>query len=265
MKTVQNYLHTKESGQVAIIILLMMVVLLTVGLSLASRTTQDVFLSQQDAESTRVFNAAEVGLENALSTNFDSIQGSEEIQIPDSDTVANVITNTTILPTTTLETQVVEGAAVHLNLEGLSGSQVELSWARENSCDAAASILMSIYYSDGATTKVVHEAFAPGDCRSSDEFAVITTLAEPGSGYFRRTNVTIPTDALYARIRAVYNDTSIKVSGSGLSNQYYVIRSQADTTQGAESRTVEVGRTLSTAPLFMDYALYSGADIVQNP
>lgn len=260
MQFLNTFSNKKESGQVAIIILLIMVVLLTVGLSLASRTTQDVFLSQQEAESARVFNAAEVGLEDALSQDFDSISGT--YVVPDNGAVSDVDTTTTITSTTTLETQVVEGAAVHLDLNGFSGN-VELSWARENNCNDAASILMSIYYTDGTSseTEVVHEAFSPGNCRA-DEFEEITTAG--ASGYYRRTTVAIPANALFARLRPVYNDTSLKVTGTGLPNQYFVIRSEADNAEGEENRTVEVGRTLSTAPLFMDYALYSGAGIVQD-
>ena len=95
-----------QSGQVAIVILLIMVVLLTVGLSLASRTTQELFLSQQESESARVFNAAEVGIEDALSQDFDAITGTVTLNPT---TVSDVTTATTIQPVGTLETQLVQG------------------------------------------------------------------------------------------------------------------------------------------------------------
>src|SRR3989344_6964006 len=60
-----------QSGQVGVIILLIMVVLLTLGVSLASRSSQQVYLSTQQAESTRVFNAAEAGIESALSASLE--------------------------------------------------------------------------------------------------------------------------------------------------------------------------------------------------
>src|SRR6185369_1704811 len=68
--------RTTQSGQIGIIIILIMVVLLTVGLSLASRSTREVRLSQQEVESNRVFNVAEAGIEQALSSDF-SFQGEE--------------------------------------------------------------------------------------------------------------------------------------------------------------------------------------------
>ncbi len=261
-KTSQFQKINNQSGQIAIVILLIMVVLLTVGLSLASRTTQELFLSQQEAESARVFNAAEVGVEDALSQDFDAITGTVTLNPT---TVSDVTTTTTIQPRSTLETQLVEGAAVHLNLAG-SGGTVTINWARETACASAASLLMSIYYEDEVSpgnfiTEVIHEALAPGNCRA-DEFAVINNAGS--DGYYRQTTVTLPTNPLFARIRAVYADTALRVTGAGLPTQAFTIRSAANTQIGEESRTVEVGRTLSGAPSFMDYSVYSGSGIIQD-
>jgi Tfp pilus assembly protein PilX len=252
------------SGQIAIVILLIMVVLLTVGLSLASRTTQELFLSQQESESARVFNAAEVGLEDALSQDFDLI-GDEFKTLPESTTVNEVTTVTTINPNNTLETQIVEGSAVHIDLSGYPGTTMTVDWARETDCTAA-SVLVSIYYDHDGVTKVVHEALGAtngsGLCESSSDFTPILVGNPP---YSFSSDVSLPKTSgqtpLFARIRAVYNDTSIRVSGHNLPTQFFTIRSAANTDVGEESRTVEVGRTLSGAPSFMDYAVYSGGGI----
>ena len=255
------------SGQIAIIILLIMVVLLTVGLSLASRTTQELFLSQQESESARVFNAAEVGLEDALSQNFDEISG-ERILNPT--TVSQVTTQTTINSNNTLETKIVEGSAVHIDLSGYLGSTMTVEWARETDCTAA-SVLVSIYYDDAGTTKVVHEALGSTNggslCESSSEFTPIFGNNNPNSPYTFSSDVSLPTAPLFARVRAVYNDTSIRVSGgNNFPTQFFTIRSEANTDVGEESRTVEVGRTLSGAPSFMDYSIYSGNNIsIESP
>src|SRR3990167_5038568 len=57
-----------QSGQVALIVLLVMVVMLTLGISIAQRGVADVRISQQEEDSARAFQAAEAGLEQALST-----------------------------------------------------------------------------------------------------------------------------------------------------------------------------------------------------
>lgn len=260
---------TNTSGQVAIVILLIMVVLLTVGLSLASRTTQELFLSQQESESARVFNAAEVGVEDALSQDFDLITGTVTLN---PDTVADVTTQTTISPSSTLETQLVEGAAVHLNLQNYNGN-FTINWARETTCNAdaannpgAASLLVSIYFEEAGVTKVTHEVLTPCTRTPDDQFTLVNTAGT--NGYYRQRSISVPPTmggtTLFARVRAVYADTALRVTGTGLPTQFFTIRSAANTQVGEESRTVEVGRTLSGAPSFMDYAVYSGAGITQD-
>ncbi|MCL5676241.1 MAG: hypothetical protein M1120_03915 [Patescibacteria group bacterium] len=56
----------KQSGQALVIILLVLVVILTVGLALVSRTVGDIKLSSQTELSNRAFNAAEAGVEQVL-------------------------------------------------------------------------------------------------------------------------------------------------------------------------------------------------------
>lgn len=58
-----------EKGQTVLIILLIMAVMLTVGLSLASRSITDVKISQQSQEGARAFWVAQAGLERAIKAN----------------------------------------------------------------------------------------------------------------------------------------------------------------------------------------------------
>ncbi|MFH0863897.1 MAG: PilX N-terminal domain-containing pilus assembly protein, partial [Candidatus Gottesmanbacteria bacterium] len=56
----------KQNGQILLIVLLVMVVGLTMGLSLATRSATDVKISSQLEHSSRAFAAAEAGIEAAL-------------------------------------------------------------------------------------------------------------------------------------------------------------------------------------------------------
>ena len=56
----------KDSGQVLLTVVLVMIVALTVGLSLASRSIVEVRTSSEDADSQRALAAAEAGIEQAL-------------------------------------------------------------------------------------------------------------------------------------------------------------------------------------------------------
>jgi len=257
-------MHKNQSGQIAIVILLIMVVLLTIGLSLASRTTQEVFLSQQEAESTRVFNAAESGIEDALSQDFSAI--SAETTLADVG-IPNVTTTTKITPQGVLETQITEGSTVHLDLSAnFAGNTIAVEWSRVADCDSSASIIATTYYDDLVVTKAVHKAFGPvSPCtgsRDTDEFTQIA-LNSGSDGYIYRETITLPANPLFMRIKAIYNDTPLRITGAEASNQFFVIRAEADNDLGDENRTIEVGRGLSTAPSFMDYSVYSGGALAQ--
>jgi Tfp pilus assembly protein PilX len=56
----------KENGQILLIVILTVVIALTIGLSVASRTITNLKLSKQNEESQRAFQAAEAGLSQAI-------------------------------------------------------------------------------------------------------------------------------------------------------------------------------------------------------
>jgi hypothetical protein len=58
--------NNRTSGQAVLIILLVMAVILTIGLSVVSRSVTDINISQQSEDSARAFSAAEAGIEQAL-------------------------------------------------------------------------------------------------------------------------------------------------------------------------------------------------------
>lgn len=58
-----------QSGQAVLIILLIMTVILTIGLSVVSRSVTDVKISQQTQEAARAFWVAQAGLEKAIKAN----------------------------------------------------------------------------------------------------------------------------------------------------------------------------------------------------
>lgn len=59
----------RNSGQAILILLLVMAVVLTVGLSVVSRSVTDIKISQQSQESARSFWVAQAGLEEAIRAN----------------------------------------------------------------------------------------------------------------------------------------------------------------------------------------------------
>jgi hypothetical protein len=255
-----------QSGQVGIAILLTMTVLLTMGLSVASRSTEDLFLSEQQSESARVFNAAEAGIEDALSSSFD-FEG--QTSAGTVNTISDTSVDYEVTKQNILETRLFEGVSVKVDVDDsgvgiglLTDRNIDIDWSKETDCDTQdpSSLIISIFYDDAGTTRARYYAY--GACSRSDGF----TLGSNGTGnYYRTVNLPLLTGDLFVRIKAVYNDTHIRVAGDGwtLPVQAYNIRSEAKNDLGNETRAVEVNKTLDAAPAIMDYALFSGTTIVK--
>ena len=248
-------LYSSQSGQIAVVVLLIMVVLLTIGLSLAARTTQELFLSGQQSDSARVFNAAESGIEEALRDVSDS-----GTLMVDGISVAYSVNDSSVL-----ETRIVEGSSVHLNLSGYT-SPITIDWAKEANCSDRASFVATLFYDTAGETMTKQIAFGPSCDGHSDNFTNASTTT---GTYFHRyviAGTDIPTGTTFMRLQPVYADTDLKIAGSpGFPTQYHVISSRATYPEGNEERNIQVSRTLPAAPAYMDYALYSGGSITQQP
>lgn len=251
-----------QSGQVGVIILLIMVVLLVMSLSIAARTTQHISLSQQQADSARVFNAAEIGLEEALSSEQLSLgtDFSSSLELFSGE----VSVDYSVSAVSVLETRVFEGVSVEVDVTGaVDGNGMRVIWSKESDCGTQdpASLLLTVYFDDAGTTRVRHKAI--GACDRSDGFELAAGTSTDGFNWLY--DLDLLTDDFKVRLKPVYNDTHLKVSGNGwiLPTQNYNIRSEANSLQGDESRVVEVNRILPTAPSVLDYALYSGTTIVK--
>jgi hypothetical protein len=259
MFTLKHNLNVvSQRGQAGVIILLIMAGMLTVGLSLATRTTEEVLSTEQSKESTRVFNAAEAGIEAALSSDLNVITGGEITAIE------GVNVEYTVSKVNNLDTQLFEGVTVSVDLTGVTtGQQLRVDWSEVTDCgtDDPASLLLTILYDDAGITRARYLPLA--SCDRSDGFTLASTINE--NNLHRRYDVPLQTGDIMVRIKPVYNNTQIRVVGNGfdLPVQYFSVRSEADSEIGNETRVVEVNRTLSAAPSVLDYALYSGTTIIK--
>lgn len=240
-----------QSGQAGLIVLLLTVVLLTIGVSVASRATKDLTQSRQEEESNQVLYAAETGIEQALSEVL-TFSGTRNIVVD-----GNAVTYT-IRRLNTLNTYLFEGVSAQVNLPGSAGN-VSLSWLQN--CDAPASMMVTIINSAGTS-----RTFAYNPNCSSQPLANGNGFTSTSSNASYRGVVSVPVvsgDVMF-RIKPLYNNAHVLVSGSNFGDQMYNIRSSAVNSTGTEQRVVEVNRTLPAVPSFMDYAIYSGTTITTN-
>lgn len=256
---------SSQSGQVALIVLLLMVALLVAGLSLASRTAQDLMLSTSQLESSRVFSAAEAGIEEALSSEFD-FAGSEQLVELGSDYYEGANVSYSINKHSLLDVLIFEGVVVKVDLAGVAAATspaLKIDWSVESNCltEEPASLLISVYSQDAGVSKVRHYALA--GCDRGDEFELAGASSESGLNFYYQLPLT--TNDLFARIRPVYNGTRIKIEGVNFSlpTQYLSIRSQAENSSGDEVRIVTVERSLPAQPSVFDFVLFSGDTLIK--
>lgn len=270
--------RSKQSGQIAVAVILAVAAVIVVAVSLASRTTQEQSLTTQTTESTVTFNAAEAGVEQALSSVLTSLESAAYVTPPPSGSVTlnnNTTVDYTITQSPTLDVSLAEGATAQVSLDGdRNGSgdytgTIDILWGKDADCTKNASLIISLISNPSGSYRARYYAVGPyGGCadRSGDEF----TAASAGiDGYKNRYQIAVSSAAasadLMLRIKTVYADSPILVRGltSNLPTQQYIVRSTAVNTAGdkQETRVLEVKRSLPVAPNIMDYALYSGGNI----
>jgi Tfp pilus assembly protein PilX len=245
----------KQSGQVALIVLLVMIVLLTIGISLASRSISDVRISQDEKEALRAFSAAEAGIENILSQPTITA-GSQTVPV-----TTGIQANVTIEEVGEGASQTLNnGETMHIIFTGATPatSTLNINWIDKNvtaEMSNPASIEVIVYRIDYTMRRFAYNAMA-----QSNDF----TLINSGSGnYFRQVQITglnPATDALI-RIRVLYNQATVMVNSNGLLPvQMYNINSQAQA-EGEKIGRIAVERTVAILPPIFDYALFSNTNL----
>lgn len=235
-------LKHRRSGQTALIVLLVMVVVLTIGLSLVSHSITEVSISKDDEESMRAFSAAEAGIERAL----------QNITAPPSSiNVGGITADISVIPIagqTTISKDLLEGDYLEINLAGLSGSVgLNIRWT-----GTTAAIERTIYYTNGTVSRAGFSR--SGTCATGFTLDTDNSITMTANSGFR-----------LMRIRALCADSTITIiptSGS-LPVQAYEVQSKAAAGGSAESKTsaIEVSRSNPALPSIFDYILFSQGDL----
>jgi Tfp pilus assembly protein PilX len=281
-----------QSGQIAVVVLLIMVILLVMGLSLATRTSQESFFSQQTSETARVWNAAESGAEEALSKLSGGATPNEaSVSI---DNLNNSQVSATVTETKSFSGVVNQLSTVTVNLDTVSAASepkvLDIYWGKNEARSARAALLVSVYYLEASVTKVVHLTLGSGyDRNDGFDNRWVQYDENPFPGYLldhddggnaSRAKIFFPahTDEsvtnkifagkpLFARIKPLYANANITITGTNLPAQSYIVTSTATNALpnavGAETRKVQATRSLPSAPSILDYALYSGTTITK--
>ncbi len=249
--------HQKQTGQIGIIVILIMMVMLTVGLSLASRSVKEVDISSEGEQATRAFNTAEGGVEQALSKIYEYEQtGDSWDESPDTELLKYNIDKQN-----TFETKIFQGYSAKLPLE--NQSNLVILWSKID-CDhdpLPAAILVSIFSDRSGLIVSQHYAVDACAARSSNNFA--GTTAGAGDYEFRYVvgNLDVGQTPLFARITPVYNDAEIRVVDLPSTVQYDILARGRGSSETLETKAIAVDRTIPAAPAFMNFGIVSGGTI----
>lgn len=258
-----------KQGQAALIVLLVVAVALGFGLSIISQSTTDVRISTQEQNASRVFNAAEAGIEEALK-NISGIPlgATQTVTGLDGDIEVAYLVNAS----SDVEAGFGENEVVQVNLTGadVSLNTVTINWVKENSSaenpgctdENLTPASLQITLIKEASANYAKRSYAYNACEALDNN--MTFVATEGDGDFlKKVAVAVESDDALMRIRLVYNQATVAVSGNvALPTQGYEIASSAQVANVA-SKAIEVTRSEPAAPPIFDYVLFSGTSIVK--
>lgn len=253
-----------QSGQAGLIVVLLAVVVLTIGLSLFVRTSRQADITSQQEEAARIFNAAETGVEKALS----SILATEQDNVEFS-TIANqelLLDNNNakvalqVAQENKLETYLDQGSTAELTL--VSTDPITISWSKATCAQSPAALIIAVSNTDpGTSAKTTrYEAVKGSGCASGTNFTEANVGQAPYQ--FAHTLNLIAGDS-FVRIEPIFSGTDITAAGLSVNKGQFVVTSKAQDNSGGseQAKAIEVKRTLATPPSFMDYTVYSGTSV----
>lgn len=268
---------TYQSGQMVLIVVLVMVVALTIGLSMVARTTTDIKISRQQEESARAFSAAEAGIEELLKTgagNFASATLESGAKFSANVTTAEGADHFTFPEKILAGESQTLWLANHLEADGsldetpfYKADTLNLCWEETNPKTA---LEVAVFYKDGSDYKVARGAYDPdGGRQTLNNFG--STDSGSCLGFSNKKTLNFRTDfgvnpvsktLLFLRIRPYYNSAKVGVeaaSGAVFPSQGKEIISTG--TLGEISRKVRILHSWPAPPAIFDYVLFSGGDL----
>lgn len=241
-----------QHGQIGLIILLIMTVMLSVGVSIASRTVSEVRITQQEEESTRALNLAESAVESLLSRDLSGENYGSGNQ------ASGTLSNGSIYQVVKrdrLDITVQAGHTAEVNLVGIpASSSLNIAWTAAsgtlNCPNNEPAIVLELFKTDGTT-----EYSAYDSCTRSPSNNFLTPSGT------RNHSRTIDSTYAFARVKVLYANANLTVTGSNLPVQYYEVTTQSTT--GDSTRAVAAKQFLPALPSIFDYVLFSGAGLTK--
>jgi len=262
-----------KPGQSLLIILLIMAVGLTIGLSVVSRSVTDTRISRQEEESARAFSVAEAGIEKALQGDFESGElggvnysidtelqggsrlfnfGGENFSAGDPQSVWLVSLDENGDPDP--EGVIYDGSVLNFYWGDLNWNGAE---------ELTPALEVSLIYSDAGSFKIKKEGFDPLGSRTSTNG--LTLASDSCEDYhYCYEDFSLPVGAIpyLLRLKLLYNDEDHPLAveaqaGETLPAQGNCYVSTAVVPGSNITRRVRQCQFYQAPPAMLDYVLYS--------
>ena len=231
----------KQEGQVGVIVLLISAIVLVVGLSIANRVALEGQSTIQQEDSSRVFNTAETGVEQALNHIFEFEAGNVELDNQFNFTNENL--NQVNVSTEQEYIGFVQaGDMLRIEVEEGQTGTIDLNWSKTDCSQGAANLLIGHYYQGAESTA---DFYLVGSCENYDDQALIAANPATVVSYNFNHQFSINSgnnSSSFIRIYPLEVGTDINISASAglLSNVQYVVTSLAQNQSGSSAKAIEV-------------------------
>lgn len=261
------------SGQVGLLLLIIVGLVIGLVLSIASRSLTDTVLSRQEMENTAAFSLAESGIETAL---LKLTQGTTNLSWTDLPPESSGVFdgNYAITSSNSFEMYVKEGEGIEIDLTAFPGVSLSVNWSKDNvpfedptctgsegSGNSPAALGLTVVESADTVRRAFYNPNVAnlGLCGlSSNGFS---NSSSGSGGLMSSTTVTKQAGDQVLRVVPIYNGATVRISGVGLTEAMFRVQSVAK--GGDVQKEIEVKRSREAAGSVFDYALFSGSTIVK--
>jgi hypothetical protein len=262
-----------RNGQALLLIVVAMTIALALGINIASRTISSVSRTSRTDTFQRVKSAAEGGIEHFLSkgdTELSALAASGEVKTIDFSTTTgdNISTSADVLveeyKCTTedyYEFDLKKNETIQIKLSDI-GTTLPISWTSRVGSD----LYGQVYSNTTLLTKFYLRGGGSASNITVSSDAAVKNISKDATGYYTH-NLPLGTlvNETNLRLRAVGDDTHVRIPCVTLPNQGYVISSEGKLTNGGEvvaTSAAKVYKTYTYPSGLFDFALISeGASI----
>lgn len=276
----------KQSGQVLVLLILVMTIALATGLSIIQKSLSDISSASKVEQSSRAFSAAEAGIEKALkgdSSGVDFSDNSSKANILDQGLqpplpIANIRQIPLEFQDKFYKEDVAQVWLADLNSVAnppalfYKQNSLDIYWGNSTSDKAALEVTLIYYdgskyttkkwYLDHSFTRTPDNGFEKVNCSG---YSLGTSRYQ-----CKKTLDSFPSNLMLLRARLLYNTNSqpiavqaVGICGNDCSIPPQVRMIYSTGISGETQRRVRVSRQEKVVPPYFDYAIFSSGDITK--